>query len=535
MTSQTQAAATRQADADAQAAGPGTRRRVMNLRDITLYTVSAVLVVETLTSSAAVGTKTLAWWVLFLIIFYLPYGLITAELSTAYPEQGGIYVWVQRAFGRRAAARTTYWYWVNVSLWMPSVFIAFAGIFAQLFVTRWAEWPNGKWPQIVLAILLTWAVVLVGVVRLDIGKWFNNVGAALKMLLVLALGIGGIVFAIRHGAANTIDGSSFVPSFDVAKKFLPVIIYLMIGFELVSSMGDELQEPRRTMPRALLASGLSIALLYILATLGILLALSLSKLSLIEGLVEAFRAIFGRKGLGEVIVYVLGIAALYTFFTNMTTWTMGANRAAAEAAHDGELPAVLGREHPVYRTPVAALVITGAISTVALVLTALFMKTQDELFFAIFAASSVIFLMPYLFMFPAVVALRRKDPDRERPFRIPGGMPVLVAFATVTTAIIAGAILLFIWPEVPNAPAEWEYTGPLLGVVLAALAVGEVIIWRMFHPHEPGSHVLHRGHPHGRPHLRHRGASQPAGGGNGPTGAPASPPGARPLGGAGGP
>lgn len=488
----------------------GARRRVMNLRDITLFTVSAVLVVETLTSSAAVGTKTLAWWVLFLLIFYLPYGLITAELATTYPEQGGIYVWVQRAFGRRAAARTTYWYWVNVALWMPSVFVVFAGVFAQLFVTKWAEWPSGKWPQIVLAIILTWAVVGVGIMRLDLGKWFNNVGAALKMLLVLALGLGGMVFAIRHGAANTIDANSFVPSFNVAKKFLPVIIYLMIGFELVSTMGDELEQPRRTLPRALLTSGLSIALLYILATLGILLALSLSKLSLIEGLVEAFRAIFGRKGLGEVVVYALGIAALYTFFTNMTTWTMGANRAAAEAAHDGELPAALGREHPVHRTPVVALVITGVVSTVVLLLTALFINKQNELFFAIFAASSVIFLMPYLLMFPAVVALRRKDPDRERPFRVPGGMPVLVTISALTTAIIAGAILLFVWPEIPNAPAEWEYTGPLLGVVVAALAVGEVIIWRMFHPHEPGRHVLHRGHPHGRPHLRHRGQGRPA-------------------------
>ncbi len=476
----------------------------MNLRDVTLYTVSAVLVVETLTSSAAVGTRTLAWWVLFLIIFYVPYGLITAELATTYPEQGGIYVWVRRAFGRRAAARTTYWYWVNVAMWMPAVFVAFAGVFCQLFVERWSEWPSGKWPQIAIAVVLTWLVVAVGVMRLEMGKHFNNVGAALKMLLILAIGIGGIVFAIRHGAANSITGSSFVPSFHVAKKFLPVIIYLMIGFELVSSMGDEIERPERRIPRALLTSGAAIAFLYILATLGILLALSLSKLHLIEGLIETFTAIFGSSGLGEVIVYALGIAALYTFFSNMTTWTMGANRAAAEAAADGELPKILGREHPVHRTPVAAFVISGVVSTAILLLTAIFINKQDTLFFAIFAASSVIFLMPYLLMFPAVVALRRSDPDRPRPFRVPGGTVGLVVLATVTTAIIAGAILLFVWPEVPGRPAEWSYTGPLLGMVVAALAVGEVIVWRIFHTHEPGSGVVHRGHPHARPHLRHR-------------------------------
>ena len=106
------------------------RRKVMGLLDVTLFTVSAMLVIDQLTASASVGTGTLAWWLLAIVFFLVPYGLITSELATAYPEQGGIYVWVKRAFGRRWAARTTYWYWVNVALWMPSVFLLFAGVFA---------------------------------------------------------------------------------------------------------------------------------------------------------------------------------------------------------------------------------------------------------------------------------------------------------------------------------------------------------------------------------------------------------------------
>jgi amino acid transporter len=205
----------------------------------------------------------------------------------------------------------------------------------------------------------------------------------------------------------------------------------------------------------------------------------------VQGLVETFREIFGRTGVGEVVVYALGIGALYTYFTNMTTWTMGANRAAAEAAGEGELPKILGREHPVHKTPVAALLITGVVSTVVLVGTALFINTEDNLFFAIFAASSVIFLLPYLLMFPAATVLRRKDPERERPFRIPGGDGVVIALAALTTLVIAAATLLFVWPEVPHAPAEWSYTGPLLAIVVGALVVGEAIIWRMAHPGKP--------------------------------------------------
>lgn len=456
------------------------RRKVMGPLDVTLFTVSAMLVVDQLTASASIGTDTIGWWILAIVFFLVPYGLITAELATAYPEQGGIYVWIKRAFGRRWAARTTYWYWVNVALWMPSVFLLFAGVFCQLFISDWTDWPAGKWPQVIIAVALSWAVVAVGIVRLEIGKWVNNVGAILKIAIIFAIGVGGIVFAARHGTANSIGGSDFVPSFNVAKEFLPVIIYLMMGFELVSSMAGEVKRPERDIPRAIFTSGATISFLYMFATIGILLALSLGKLELVQGLIDTFEVIFGSSGVAKVAVYALGIGALYTYFTNMTTWTMGANRSAVEAANEGELPQVLAREHPVHRTPVSALVLTGIVSTAVLIVTAIFIDTQDNLFYAIFAASGVIFLMPYLLMFPALVALRRKDPETPRPFRLPGGEWFALACATITTLVIAASIVLFVWPEIPKAPEEWSYTGPLLGIVVVALVAGELIVWRLF-------------------------------------------------------
>ena len=396
---------------------------------------------------------------------------------------------MKRAFGARWAARTTYWYWVNVAMWMPAVFLLFAGVFAQLFVKKWTDWPDGKWPQVIMAVGLTWLVVVVGVMRLEVGKWVNNIGAAIKAVIIFAIGAGGVVFAIRHGSANTINGASFVPSFHVAKEFLPVIVYMLLGFELVSTMAGEMKEPQKRIPRALFASGLAIALLYVFATVGILLALSLDKLGLVQGLVDTFKAIFGTSGAGEVVVYALGIGALYTFFTNMTTWSMGANRAAAEAAADGELPAILGREHPVRRTPVAAFVATGMISTLVLVVAAIFIDTQDSLFYAVFASSSVIFLLPYLLMLPAAAVLRHKDPDATRPYRIPGGTRVAALLGFVTSLCIAGGILLFLWPEIPARPEDWSYTGPLLAFVAVALAAGELILWRLAHPHLPQRRV----------------------------------------------
>ena len=459
-------------------AAPAARRRVLGLRDTTLFTVSAIVVVDTLTASAAIGVQTIGWWILAIILFLVPSAMITAELGTAYPDQGGIYSWVRRAYGERWASRTTYWYYVNVALWMPAVFLLFTGIFCQLFVSKWADWEQGKWWQVAAAIAATWMVVLVGSLTLDIGKWVNNLGAILKAVIILALGVGGIVLAIDDGAANTITVSDSLPSLGDAKTYLPVIIFMMLGFELISSLSEEIKEPQKIIPRTLFTAGGILAFLYMFATIGILLALPLEDLGLVEGLVDTFKAIFGTSGFGEVLVYALGIAAMYTFFTNMTTWSMGANRSAQEAAAAGELPAVLGREHPVRRTPVGAYVVSGAVATAVLLFAAVFVKSQDDLFYAIFSASAVVFLMPYLLMFPCVVTLRRKDPDTPRPYRVPGGMGVLVAMSAVTTLIIFATFLLFLWPEIPNAPEAWSFTGPLLAIVGVTLLVGEVIVFR---------------------------------------------------------
>ena len=463
------------------------RRRVLGLLDITLFTVSAMLVVDTLTVSAAIGTNSIGWWLLCVVFFLVPYGLMASELATTYPEQGGIYVWIKRAMGPRWAARTTYWYWINVALWMPAVFLLFAGVFSQLFASSWTDWENGKWAQVAIAITLTWLVVAVGVARLEVGKRFNNLGAALKVAIIAAIAIGGIVTALRDGAANPIAFGDLVPSFGVATDFLPVIVFMLLGFELVSSMAGEIKDPERQIPRAFLTSGVVVASLYLAATVGILLAVSLEDLSLVGGLVDTFEAIFGTGTAGDIAVYTLGIAALYTFFTNMTTWSMGANRTAAEAAADGELPAALGRLHPTRGTPVVAFVVTGIVSTTVLLVAALFVKTQDGLFFALFAASSVVFLLPYLLMFPAATILRMRDPDRRRPFRIPGPTAVVAVLSTVTTLFVAASALLFVWPEVPGTPEDWSYTGPLLGIVAVTLVVGEVVLWRLARRRPPAA------------------------------------------------
>ncbi len=445
-------------------------KKVLRGLDMTLFTVCAILVIDTLAPSAAIGPAAISWWLITLVFFFVPYGLITAELGTTYPEQGGLYVWVKRAFGPRWAARTTWLYWINVALWMPSVYVLFAGMFSQLFNLDMA-----LWAQIMLGIVMTWITVWVGILSLNVSKWVPNIGAFFKALIMVVIGIGAFIYVGKNGVANDLSFANLLPSWDAGLAFLPVIVYNFMGFELMSGAGDEMTNPGRDVPRAIITSGVLIAIFYLLGTIGMLMALPLEDLGLVSGIIDTLWLLFGESGLGGGIVVVLGLGALYTLFANMVTWTMGANRTVAEAAEAGELPALFGERLGTQNSaPFGAYLVTGVVSTLVLVVYGFMAGTNEDLFWTLFAFSSMIFLLPYLALFPAFLKLRRLDANRVRPYRVPGGKVVLTVLALVCEVFIVQAIVFFIW--VPGQPVDWAYAVPVLIGVALTLAVGELLI-----------------------------------------------------------
>ena len=180
------------------------------------------------------------------------------------------------------------------------------------------------------------------------------------------------------------------------------------------------------------------------------------------------------SGVGGLFVMFLGLGALYTFFANMTTWTIGANRSASEAANRGDLPRVFGRLHSKFKTPVSASLITGVLATVVVIVYGLMASSAEELFWTLFKFSSIVFLLPYLIMFAAFVRLRKIDPERIRPYRVPGGNAFGLVLALVCTLFIVQAIVLFVW--VPGEPLNMTETSVIGVGVLLTVIIGEVLI-----------------------------------------------------------
>jgi amino acid transporter len=183
-----------------------------------------------------------------------------------------------------------------------------------------------------------------------------------------------------------------------------------------------------------------------------------------------YRSIFG--GVSFIIPWVLGIIRIGTIFTAILPWSLGTNRMAAEAARNGELPGIFVKENS-SGTPAGATVLMGIVMTGVLLFAGIFLKTENNLFDALFAAASAVTILPRLLMHPVIVRLRRSDPILERPFRVPGGSTGLWTCVVLSTGGVLSSLVLFLWTS--GSPIDWGYTGPLLVVFLGAVGVGEIV------------------------------------------------------------
>ena len=270
--------------------------------------------------------------------------------------------------------------------------------------------------------------------------------------------------------ANPLTLETLKPDWGSSLQYIPAIIYGMLGFELVSAGSEEMRDPARDVPRSIFISGAIIIVLYLLGTMAVLAAIPAGDINLVEGLIDTLKLFFGGTAAGNLFVLVLGIGALYTFFSNGVTWALGCNRAAAEAAQEGELPRIFAIESKTMGTPIGAAVLMGVVSTIVLVLYGFMSGSNEDLFWSLFAFSAVIFLLPYEAMLLTFVKMRIVDADHPRPYKVPGGLGAARAVAWTCFAVLAVSIVLFMY-----TPGEGLQLPVLAGVVIT-LIIGEFVI-----------------------------------------------------------
>src|SRR6185436_4551026 len=257
------------------AMSPVQLRRVLTLRDLVLYYSVTGFSLRWIATGAAAGPSALVIWIVAALGFFVPLVFTTLELSSRYPEEGGIYVWSKRAFGPFAAFITGWTYWGSNLPYFPG--LLYFGAANALFMggPAWQSLSSNSTYFILVA-----TIGLAIAVTLNVGKWLNNVGAIAGWTPALLLIALGIVAWIRFGSATPMDAQAFVPSMHLKDIiFWSTIAFAFGGVESGSTMGEEIKDARRTVPRSILAAGAVITVLYITATLSVLLAMPREQVS----------------------------------------------------------------------------------------------------------------------------------------------------------------------------------------------------------------------------------------------------------------
>ncbi len=448
------------------------RNKVLGFWDIVLFSFCAIFGVEAIPATAAIGPSAIFWWVVCICGFFLPFGLITAELGSTYPEQGGIYGWIKRALGSKWAARITWYYWISLPLWLPAIYVAIVEMVCWLF------FPDMDFrTKVLLGVVMIWATVGINICSLESSKWVPNIGSIAQLVVTIGLIFAAVMSFIKKGCfATEVSMATIMPNIKGAITFIPMIIYHMFGCELVSGAAGEMKNPERDVPRALILAALVIAFLYLIVTLAIWVIVPVAEINIASGILQVFIIAFGNKGIGHVITIFFGLSILVTLYTGIVPWTLGQNRTVAEAAKNKELPEIFGRMTKRSMAPIGASIISGIISTAVIVSYGLIAEGAAELFWHIISFSCAVNMFAYLMIFPAFVILRKKDKGIVRPYRIPGPDWLAILLAVIAEVLVITAAS--VWIIQPGYDFVWSAL-PIIVGILITITVGEIFVARL--------------------------------------------------------
>ena len=441
-------------------------KRVLGQRDLVLLFVVAVFNLNVLPSIAANGGVTIWLWIISLVLFFWPQGIAVIELSQRYPGEGGVYLWAKEMFGDFHGFLSGWCYWTNNMMYVPTVLLYFVGVSVFALGESHHGLADNKVFALSACVFLLVVLVVLNVVGLGIGKWVNNVGAiGTFVAAALLMGLGVIVWT-KFGSDVTWTDFQIPANPRFVLNSFGVICFGLVGLELASVMGDEIQEPAKTLPGAVAWGGVLSGLLYIGATLTLLIAVSKSQISVLQGIVQAVSHMASRVG-------VAWIVAPFAFLLSLSiagigsAWLGGSARIPFVAGLDSYMPAWLGRVHPQYRTPYAALIVHAAVSLV-LVLMNFWSTGVQESFQRLLSLAVVLQLIPFLYIFYALIRIAA-DPGFEKK-RYNKGTLLISGMSGLLTTSLGIALAFFPAQQITSLLSYevWMVGGTILFIGAAA-------------------------------------------------------------------
>jgi glutamate:GABA antiporter len=458
----------------ADAEDPNRPKRVMGFRDLLLFYVVTGISLRWIATAAAAGPSSVVIWLGAWLLFYTPLALSVIELSSRYPNEGGLYVWSKRAFGDFSGFMAGWTYWTSNLPYFPAV-LYFAGSNALYMHQRaWIHLSGTPTFFIAFSLIALAAVTVMNIVGLDVGKWLHNAGALAMWIPVLIVISMGLIAWHRFGSATSFAPHALIPSLHFQDIiFWSVLTFAFGGCETASFMGEEIKNPRRTVPLALFFAGLTVAFCYIMGTVGVLLALPHAEVSNLQGLMQAISKTADRVG-WQAVIPVAGFLIALSNLGAAGAYLAAVARLPFVAGLDRFLPPFFGHLHPRWKTPWVALLLQAVIGGVFAFLGQAGTSVKGA-YDVLVSMGVITYFVPYLYLFAAMIKLQR-EPAGTAVIRVPGGKPAAYLLGTIGFLTTSVTIALSLVPQA-DEPNKLLAFGKVVGLTGALLLAGVWIYW----------------------------------------------------------
>lgn len=414
-----------------------------------LLFVVAVFNLNVVPSIAANGGVTIWLWLISLLLFFWPQGIAVIELAHRYPGEGGVYLWAKEVFGDFHGFLSGWCYWTNNMLYIPTVMLYFVGISVYVLGPSHHALADNKLFAAVASLGLLALLTLFNILGLGVGKWINNLGA-IGTFIAAGLLIGlGIVIWSRFGTSMTAADFRIPANPKFVLNSFGVICFGLVGLELASVMGDEIKDPQRTLPGAVALGGVLSGTLYVGVTLTLLVAIG-KDVNVLQGIVQALTHMAAQVGLSWIAIPFALLLSISVAGIG-SAWMGGSARIPFVAGLDSYMPSWLGKVHPRYATPHAALIVQGIVSAVLVVLNFAGAGVQ-ETFQKLLSLAVVLQLVPFLYMFGALVKFAAAETTPRGQYG--RGAMLAAGLSGLLTTILGIALVFFPAQQITSL---WRY------------------------------------------------------------------------------
>jgi putative glutamate/gamma-aminobutyrate antiporter len=456
-----------------------TKAASISIFGLAMLNIVAVVSLRGLPSIAEYGLASIFYYVLAAILFLVPTALVAAELATGWPEKGGVFRWVGEAFGRRLAIVAMFMLVLEVTIWFPTALTFGAVALAYIGPDHTADASLASNSIFILAIVLAvyWLATFIALKGAKafarVAKWGGMIGTIVPVGILIVLGFAYVITGNRSQV--TFSASALVPNFtNFGNVVLAASIFLFYaGMEMNAIHVKEVKNPTKNYPIALFIAALSTVVIFVLGTLAVAFIVPKKSINLTQSLLTAYNDLFTWAHIpwaGSIIAVALAIGV----FAGIVTWISGPSSGLLVVAKAGNLPPFFQKTNK--NGMGTNIMISQAIIVTVLATLFVVLPSVQSVYQILSQLTVILYLVMYLLMFAAAIRLRSRQPNRPRPYRVPGGKVGMWVVAGVGfVGSLTAMFFSFIPPNQIDVGSPVFYVGLLAVLTVVFVAVPFVV------------------------------------------------------------